>query len=359
MKSPPEAPPSKGTSAWHRARVGDRVVYSFSANRAPGRSGGEARAVAGRLVLEVVAVQQPWAWLKLSFTDDAGKPLSNPRLARELHLPMRMDASRPLEVPREGTESVEQPSAAGRTWEAKRYVRDNRPSDGPMENRLYAVSPGPLYLTNGLLDASTTLSGFGDTGGNQLTLVEVRQGAEGGTATAPALERPFGPGTWYDLRLSMPDHNGVERTCFSAEQGHVLRVQGPAPTAGGEPCPSFAEAEVVPLEQSLMELLSEAIGTTRWPPPKTTATSRGTFSGEGRNVASLTFDTPETEGSTRKVRYETYAADPWDASLAGLAQEARFRTLTEGVDRLGAKGKREPEAFTKLSAWGVWAGSAK
>jgi hypothetical protein len=356
----PPTPPSTTASPWQRARVGDRVVYSFSANRVPGRGVGQAAALAGRVTLEVVAVQQPWVWLKLGFTDDGGKPHANPRLTQELLLPVRMDATRSLDVPREGTESVEQPNAAGRTWEAKRYIRDNRPADGPLENRLYAVNPGPLYLTNGLLDASTTLSGFGANGGSQLTLVEARQGAEGSTAAPPALERPFGPGAWYDIRMSMPDNNGVQRACFSAEQGHVLRTQGPAPAAGAEPCPSFAEAEVVPLEESVLGLLSEAVDAPVWPPSTATGTSaKSTFAAGSRSVPALTFETPESEGSTRKVRYDTYAANPWEASLAGLPFEARFRALTEGVDRLDAKGKRAPEAFTRLVDWGVWAGNAK
>jgi hypothetical protein len=339
--------------------VGDRVAYAFSINREPGRGIGEAASLAGRVTLEVVAVQQPWVWLQLRFTDDGGKPLANPRLAREMLLPVRMDGTRSLELPREGVESVEQPTAAGRTWEAKRYIRDNRPADGPLENRLYAVNPGPLYLTNGLLDSSTTLSGFGANGGSQLTLLEARQGAEGGTAAAPALERPFGPGAWYDIRMNMPDNNGVLRVCFSAERGHVLRAQSNVPAAGSEPCPSFTEADVTPLEESVLGLISEAVGAPRWPPSTTGSTARGNFATAGRNVPVVTFETPESEGTTRKVRYETYAADPWDGSLAGLPHEARFRALTEGVDRLGTKGQREPEASTRLEGWGVWAGGTK
>lgn len=357
-------PPTSGSTsaaaaAWKGARVGDRVVYSFSVNRTPGRGIGQTGSLAGRVSLEVVAVQQPWVWLRLAFTDDAGKALSNARLAQDMLLPVRMDATRELNVPREGTESVEQPSAAGRTWDAKRYIRDNRPADGPLENRLYAVSPGPLYLTNGLLDASTTLSGFGGNGGSQLTLVEARQGAEGGSAAAPALERPFGPGAWFDIRMNMPDNNDVQRSCFSAEQGHVLRTFGPVPAAGAAPCASFAEAEVVPLEESVLGVISEAIGTQTWPPATTGTSSRGNFTVAGRGVPAVTLETPENEGGIRRVRFETFAANPWDASLSGLPLEARFRALTEGVDKLDAAGKRTPEASTQLSGWGVWAGGAK
>jgi hypothetical protein len=358
----PAAPnPGPNTpSPWQNARAGDRVVYSFSINRTPGRGlTHQASALSGRVTLEVVAVQQPWVWLKLGFVDEGGKPLANPRLAQDLLLPMRMDATRPLEVPREGVESKEQPTAAGRTWDAKRYILDNRAADGPLENRLYAVNPGPVYLANGLLTSSTTLSGFGDNGGAQLVLVEATQGAEGGTAAVPSLERPFGPGTWFDTRANMPGNDGTVRICFSAERGHVLRAQGPAPAAGGEPCPSFAEADVVPLEESVLLLLSEALGMQSWPPPTTGATLRGNFNANGRTVPAVTLETPESEGTTHKVRYETYASNPWDAALSGLPLEARFHSLAEGVDVVDAKGKRTPEASTQLSGWGVWAGTVK
>ena len=348
------------SSSWQSARVGDRVVYSFSVNRSPGRGMiHQPSAISGRVTLEVVAVQQPWVWLKLGFVEEGGKPMTNPRLAQDMLLPMRTDGTRQLELPREGVESKEQPTVAGRAWEARRYVRDNRAADGPLENRLYAVNPGPVYLTNALLTSSTTLSGFGDNGGAQLVLVEATQGAEGGTAAVPTLERPFGPGAWFDTRANMPGNTGTMRICFSAERGHVLRAQSPAPAAGGEPCPSFTEADVTPLEESVLLLLSEAVGMEAWPPPTTGATLRGSFNANGRTVPAVTFETAESEGTTRKVRYETYATNPWDAALSGLPLEARFHSLAEGVDVVDAKGKRTHEASTQLSGWGVWAGAAK
>jgi hypothetical protein len=356
---PSQPAPSSDASPWQRARVGDRVVYAFSANRAEGPGAPENR-IAGVLALEVVAAQSPWVWLKLSFTDEAGKALTNPMLSRELVLPVRMDATRPLDVPREGTESAEQLSAAGRTWEARRYIRDNRPADGPLENRLYAVNPGPLYLTNGLLAASTTLSGFGASGGSQLTLTEARQGAEGSTSAAPpALERPLGPGTWVDFGTNAGSGEELQRSCMSAERGYVLVTLGPAPAAGGAPCPSFAEAELLPLEELLHNLSSQSTSVTRWPPSAKAPTSRSTFSAQGRGIPALTFETVETEGAARMIRYETYAEDPWSPALAGLNLAARFGTLAEGVDRVEGKGQRKPTFTKRLLGWGTWAGDAK
>jgi Family of unknown function (DUF6068) len=357
--SSPQPSPSSDASPWQRARVGDRVVYAFSGNRTPGPGTSEAR-IAGTLALEVVAAQAPWVWLKLSFTDEAGKALANPMLAKELVFPMSMDATRPLDVPREGTESAEELSAAGRTWQAKRYIRDNRPADGPLENRLYAMSPGPLYLTNGLLSASTTLSGFGARGGSQLTLTEARQGAEGTpSAPPPTLEHPLGPGTWTDFSVNAGGGEELQRSCMSAERGYGLVVMGRAPPAGGAPCPSFAEAELVPLEELLLTLVGQSLDVTRWPPPAVAPTSRGTFSAQGRSIPALTFETTETEGSARQIRYETYAADPWNPTLDGLNLAARFLALAEGADRVEGKGQRKPIFTRKLLDWGFWAGNAK
>src|SRR5262245_48326907 len=60
---PPQGGPSSEASPWRQARVGDRVVYAFSANRSSRLNASEVR-IAGQLALEVVAVQAPWVWMK-------------------------------------------------------------------------------------------------------------------------------------------------------------------------------------------------------------------------------------------------------------------------------------------------------
>ncbi|MCP3136180.1 DUF6068 family protein [Pyxidicoccus xibeiensis] len=358
----------RGDSPWQRARVGDRVTYSFSANRstriqrgsgarAAAPEAGDTVAVAGVVTLEVVAVESPWVWLSLSFAGDGGAPLTHPRLSRSLVLPVRSYESRPLEVPREGVESTEQPTAAGRTWEAKRYMHDQRPVDGPLQNRLYAVEPGPLYLTNGLLDASTTLSGFGASGGYQLTLMEVRRGTgDNATAAVPALTQPMGPGTWYDVKVDSEGSTSVQRTCIGAERGYVLRQQA-TPTRDGPACPDFAQADVMPLEEAVLSLAWEAVGQQQWPPqPEGAAPAkRETLEADEHKVAVLVLDTPDTVSGAKAVRAQAYAADPWDASLAGLAHEARFQTLADTVYRLAPRGKRTPSGESRVVDWGTWA----
>lgn len=355
--TPPSVPSAEG-SAWQRARVGDRVVYAFSANGSPGPGQPEGR-VAGKLTLEVVAVQQPWVWLKLSLTDEAGKPMTNSRLAKELIFPVSMEASRPLAVSHRGPGSAEQVSAAGRTYEATRYHQDNRPSDGPLEDRLYATSPGVLYLTHGLLSASNTLSGFGASGGAQLTLVEARQGAESTTAAPPSQELPLGPGTWSDYRVISSSDDQILRDCFSAEQGFFLSLTAPAPAAGGAACPSFAQAEVMPIEEDLLSLLFTLVGPPTSPETRGAPKSRGTYSANGRAIPSLTFEKSEAAESKPQLRSETFAANPWDPSLAGLNQMARFNALAETVESVDPQGKRQTIYSRKLVGWGTWAGGAK
>ncbi|WNG20227.1 DUF6068 family protein [Cystobacter fuscus] len=345
--------------AWKRARVGDRVTYSFSATHgSEPRGGGTARTLGGQLTLEVVAVQQPWVWVRLAYTDEAGKPLAHPRLSQELLLPVRADTTRPLDVPHAGEATAETPSSAGRTWEAMRYVSDQRPVDGPLRTRVYANAPGPLYLTRGLLDANTTLSGFGASGGFQLTLREFREGSDGANTPVPALERPLGPGAYYERSVDVGPSPSVQRVCFAAERGYLLRTEGPIDPQTA-PCSDFSQAEPEPLEELLISLPWEALSSGNWPPATAASGTRGTFTAEGRSVPALTEQRTENVEGTSRVFSETYAAEPWAPALAGLPYEARFQPLASSTERVAAGGKRESEGGTRLVRWGTWLGGQK
>ncbi|HYO52082.1 DUF6068 family protein [Archangium sp.] len=348
------SPVKTDEASWQRARVGDRVSYAFSANQGAPPRGGTARTLGGQVVLEVVAVQQPWVWVRLSFTDEASKPLAQTRLAQDLLIPVRTDTTRTLDMPPQGEASAERPFAAGRTWDAVRYVSDQRPVDGPLQARVYAVQPGPLYLTRGLLEANTTLAGFRTPGNFQFTLREFREGSAGTSATPPTLERPLGPGAYYDRRVEVGPSPSVQRVCFAAERGFLLRTDAPV-DANAAPCSDFSQAEPQPLEEVLMGLPWEALSAGDWPPAQAAVSAtRGTFTVEGRDVPALTVQRTATEEGIQRVYSETYAAEPWAPSLAGLPYEARFQTLTDGTERVGAGGKRESEGSTRLVRWGSW-----
>lgn len=354
LDAPAQEPaPMQAADAWERARVGDRVTYAFSATQGPGPRGGTARTLDGLLTLEVVAVRQPWVWVRLAYTDEAGQPLSQTRLARELVLPVRADSTRPLDVPPAGEAAAETPSIAGRTWEALRYVSDQRPVDGPLRTRVYANNaPGPLYLTRGLLDASTETAGFLTPGGFRLTLRELREGSADADAPVPALERPLGPGAYYERRVDVGPSPSVQRVCFAAERGYILRTEGPIDSHAG-PCADFSQAEPEPLEELLMGLPWEALSSGEWPPA---AGTRGTFTVEERAVPALTEQRTEDVEGTQHVFMETYAAEPWAPALAGLPYEARFQPLSSGTERVAAGGQRESEGGTRLVRWGSWLG---
>ncbi|MCP3138310.1 DUF6068 family protein [Pyxidicoccus xibeiensis] len=340
--------------AWRRARVGDRVTYAFSATQGPEpRGGGTARTLGGQLTLEVVAVRQPWVWVRVAFTDEAGKPLTQPRLAQDLLVPVRADTTRPLDVPHGGEATAETPSSAGRTWEAMRYVSDQRPVDGPLRTRVYANAPGPLYLTRGLLEASTEAAGFHIPGGFKLTLREFREGSADANAPVPAMDRPLGPGAYYERFVNVDSTPGVHRVCFTAERGYLLRAEGPV-DANAAPCSDFSQAEPEPLEELLMGLPWEALASEKSPPSAAASAIRGTFTAEGRGVPALTEQSTENVEGVPRVFSQTYAAEPWAPALAGLPYEARFMPLASGTERVVAGGKRESEGGTRLVRWGAW-----
>ncbi|RKH18972.1 hypothetical protein D7X74_08030 [Corallococcus sp. CA047B] len=352
--------PGQDAEAWKRARVGDRVSYTFSATQGPERreGSGTARTLAGQLTLEVVAVQQPWVWVRLAFTDAAGKPLVQPKLAQDLLLPVRADATRPLDVPHGGEATAERASSAGRDWEAVRYVSDQRPVDGPLRTRVYANAPGPLYLTHGLLEGSTESAGFHTPGGVKLTLREFREGSDDASAPVPALERPLGPGAYFDRHVDVGPAPSVQRVCFTAERGYLLRTEGPIEAPQAAPCSDFSQAEPEPLEEVLLSLPWEALAPTD-APPAGASTTRGTFTAEGHSVPALIEQSTENVEGVQRVFSQTTAAEPWAPGLAGLPHEARFQPLASNTERVVAGGKREPEGGTRIVRWGSWLGGAK
>ncbi|XHF26938.1 DUF6068 family protein [Corallococcus exercitus] len=351
----------QSTEAWARARVGDRLTYAFSAAQGPSPrgGGGTASSLQGQLTLEVVAVQQPWVWVRAAFSDEAGRPLSRARLAQDLLFPVRADTTRPLDVPHGGKATAEVVSSAGRSWEAVRYVSDQRPVDGPLRTRVYANAPGPLYLMRGLIEAGTEASGFGMPGGFKLTLREVREGSAEASAPVPALERPLGPGAFYERFVDVAGTPpGVQRVCFSAERGYLLRTEGPV-EANAAPCSDFTQAEPEPLEELLMGLPWEVLSTGDWPPASAVSATRGTFSAEGRDVPALIEQSSENFEGTQRAFSQTWAAEPWAPGLAGLPYEARFQPLASSTERVVAGGKNEPEGGTRIVRWGSWLAGAK
>ncbi|MFP2957606.1 DUF6068 family protein [Myxococcus sp. 1LA] len=351
-----EATSQQSAEAWKRARVGDRVTYVFSATQGPTPGEADAaRKLDGQLTLAVVAVQQPWVYVRVSFADSAGNPLTQTRLSQDLVVPVRSDVTRPVDVPRPGQVTAERPSFSGRNWEATRYVSDQRPVDGPLRSRLYANDSTLLYLTRGLLEASTESAGFRTPGGVRLSLREFQEGSAEASAPAPILERPLGPGAYYDRRVDMPPTQEVLRVCFTAERGYVLRSEEPVGT-GSAPCSDFSKAEPEALEEVVMNLPWEALVSGEWPPSGAQEGARGTFTVGERNVPTQSEQRTEDVEGTRHIYTDTYAADVWAPGLAGMPYEARFQSLDSTTEREGAGGQREPAGSSRLVQWGPWLG---
>ncbi len=172
----------------------------------------------------------------------------------------------------------------------------------------------------------------------------------------PALERPLGPGAYYDRQVDVGPSPGVQRVCFAAERGYLLRTEGPIDT---HPCSDFSQVEPEPLEELLMSLPWEALSSEDWPPAAAASGTRGSFTVEGRDVPALIVRRTEDVEGTPHVFSDTYAAEPWAPALAGLPHEARFHPLSSGAERVVAGGKREPAGGTRLVRWGSWLGGLK
>lgn len=372
MKPAPLPPPEVvAASPWKYARVGDRVEYDFSSNlfnpRIPfdflassQEPRGRTNTVEGRMAVEVVAVRPPWAWLTLSFTDDRGRPHPNRALSHAYVLPMRMEDSqpRPPIQPPGGTVTEERFTAGGNVWDARRSVKDFGVGEDPRVVRVHAKVPGPLYLTQGLLEASIAPSGMEVRVSTQLKLRSFRQGTLA-PGKVPTLEHPLGPGTWYD-ELTEPSGEApvLTRSCMSAETGRLLSTRWTGAPGAAPPCGEFQYGEGSSLGNALLGVIAEAAWVFSWWPPvleefKPIRQEKFT---RGKHAIPATvwtrpWDQEEAHPTEREVRY---AVDPWGTELDGLTYWIRFDPLFSGTFHIPAQGPRTLAYSTALEHWGVW-----
>ncbi|MBZ4332505.1 DUF6068 family protein [Corallococcus sp. AS-1-12] len=375
---PVPLPPEAAASPWKYARVGDRVEYTFNGTlfdpyvpfdmkaffegkireEPPGRT----NTVEGRMAVEVVAVRPPWAWLAITFTDDRGRPHPHRALTKAHVLPMRMEASQPRPpIQLRGDDVTEERfSAAGRTWDAWRSVHDTRVSDGSRDVLVYASVPGPLYLTQGLLEASSAPAGMGVTVSTQLKLHSFRQGTlEPGDV--PTLEHPLGPGTWYDMVTEADSESPkLHRACMSAEAGQVLTTTWTGAPGAAPPCGDFQGAVSASLGMGLFGFITQAATVFPWWPPvlgelkpvRQETVTRGSHTVPTTVCTQQWARQDALGGSTaQEVRY---AVDPWGRELDGLSSLIRFAPLYDGTFHVPAQGPRKREYSTALEDWGVW-----
>lgn len=347
--APPAAPTP--TSPWQRARVGDGATYAFAIQRTAPR-GGAPRSLQGQVLLDVVAVQPSRLWVRVAFQDEAGHPLPQAGLEHELLLPMNTGTTRALDVSPAGEPSSESLTLAGRTWRARHFERDARASDGARVMRVYALEPEAPYLTHGLLSASHETESRAASSGLQLTLTAVREGSASHPPAPPTLERPLGPGTYYDRRVERGALTDLQRVCLAAERGFLLRTEG-LQDAREAPCTDFSQATVGPLEEELLQLLQSGLARADVSATRASETP-SPFAVQGQELPALTVRHVEEATGFQRITTERFAADPWDRALSGLALEARFAPLSETTERVSPNGQQTLEDSTRLVRWGTW-----
>nr|WP_277991394.1 DUF6068 family protein [Corallococcus macrosporus] len=357
-ESPPGSSTEEAPRSWQDARVGDRVEYVFNATVSGSNWGGSSSA--GQLFVEVVAVQAPWVWLSIRITRNDGQPHPNPFLSHDFVLPMRMGQAPPnLPDPiKDGSTRITRlwAFAAGQHWSARQFARDDSVGDGPMQQRLYATTPGPLYLTNGLLRIYFGAVSPGDYAIHSLTLVSFQRGSGAPQGTPPAMDHPWGPGTWYETREQSSRGIFERQVCLGAEQGYLLRKIWPRPQAGKR-CGDFQGAAVLSLEDALLNLVNKSVGVSIWPPRAPGAPlSRQGHLQLGRDSLPVWFHEepdPMTDESL-KVNVHGFAIDVWSPVLRGLPMEARFNALSVETVWQPWAGVHHFNASSRLSSWGTW-----
>ncbi|MFP2899022.1 DUF6068 family protein [Corallococcus sp. 4LFB] len=342
-------------TSWQDARVGDRVEYAFYVH-ASGMSRGNSSS-AGQLFVEVVAVRPPWVWLSIRVTRNDGQPHPHPFLRHAFVLPMRMGqapAHRPPGI--RGSPPIPiRAFAAGHHWLAQRTSRDESSGDGPTQHRIYAEPPGPLYLTRGLLEVDS-VSGFNVTFGHRLALVSFQRGSGTSEGVLPRMDRPFGPGTWYEMKARTREGSRVTRICLGAEQGYLLR-KGWTDSTDGTRCEDFQDAESVALEDALIQLVDESVFVPTWPPRDYGAPlpRQGPLHLGQDSLRAYFDETPDSmDHESLKVTVQGFATDVWNPVLRGLPREARFKELSAETFWQPRAGLHQFIEDTRLSGWGTW-----
>lgn len=357
-EAPPGSTSGQAPTSWQGARVGDRVEYAFHADRVGSRRGTSASA--GQLFVEVIAVRSPWVWLFIRVTRNDRQPHPHPFLSHGFVLPMRMGQApeNPPDPIEDGSTSTTRQwaFAAGQHWSARRIARDDSPGDGPTQHRLYATTPGPLYLTNGLLEVSFSSMGYSMSAGHQLALVSFQRGSGTVQGTPPVMGNPWGPGTWYETleRASWGDVR--KRVCLGAEQGYLLRKVWEKPQDEVR-CDDFQGAEVVALEDALISLVNKSVYIPTWPPRDYGAPlPRKVRVQLGQASVVAYFDEARADHweDSPWLRSRSYPIDLWSPVLQGLPMEVRFDRLSEGVYRQSEGGAREYRSDSRLIRWGTW-----
>ena len=137
-------------ASFEDARVGDRMVWTYTRHREDFRRGWKELQVLDAdilLELEVVALEPERVWLRLRANDAEGVRLRHPALAQDLLIPVeRVPAKERVLGPIDG-----RIDAPGGTFRYTTARQDQRPQGGWLRTEGWARAEGPLYMSDGLL----------------------------------------------------------------------------------------------------------------------------------------------------------------------------------------------------------------
>ena len=137
-------------ASFEDARVGDRMVWTYTRHREDFRQGWKELEVLDAnilLELEVVALEPERVWLRLRANDAEGVRLTHPALSQDLLIPVeRVPASERKLGRIDG-----RIDAPGGTFRYTTKRQDQRPQGGWLRTEGWTRAEGPLYLSDGLL----------------------------------------------------------------------------------------------------------------------------------------------------------------------------------------------------------------
>jgi hypothetical protein len=354
-------PDEELAAAWAHAAVGDRAVVLVSITSGRRRGDATAFAVSARVSLEVVAVSEGTAWLKLTFAG-AGTPLRLP--IPPLLLPMALvaakgegmglsdlpDFARPDEELRLGKRSFVVVKRTVKTGDAKAgtrltWIRARHPRDAYLAGGLLRVereSTGAIGSTRDSFAVERIETGKGGTGKvpRSLPFLLARESFArtlhenaGDTFVEHETYRAAAGAIWRTVHRLVPPAEGDEGREPTTIDGRVfVDRDGPGPS------------ERITLDALLLRLLSEAVRRER----VRGAVPHAAQARRAGRIAAVAVT--RTDAHNTELHRIIYAANPFDPALRAAPLEARFRAL-EDLHEIRADGRVFSRSLRRLVDW--------
>jgi hypothetical protein len=183
-------------ASFEDARVGDRMVWTYTRHREDFRKGWKELQVVDAnilLELEVVALEEDRVWLRLRANDVDGVRLSHPALAQDLLIPVeRVPATERNLASIDG-----RIDAPGGTFRYTTLREDGRPQGGWLRTEGWARAEGPLYLSDGLVLLERTSASENKILDEQRLEIQGLAPGQSGNGEVPEGLQLLVPGSWH------------------------------------------------------------------------------------------------------------------------------------------------------------------